>query len=336
MALSISGAVALLSRTPTALFAIALGLAGLGSAMRVASKELAADLLLAFGDSLLVVAAAVLVIDVILYALKLIRSRSAVLEDLTAPTQANLLAPGFMAAMVIGSAWHDTNDIGGLIWLLASVGHFALLLGFVGRWLTHDFVPENLNPTWFLPAAGIMTSPMTWPGYGPAELPIILLAVGGTLWVMLLPLVFRRIVFEPAVPAILRPTLFIIAAPFGLAAGALITLFPDPQSRIPFALLSGGAFFILVLMTQVRFLSKAGIVLSWWATTFPVATIAAGFFRIDHMKNSISLVIGGGLLALACLTTLMAVLATLQAARHTCVNTVSRTERQISAMQGKM
>jgi len=335
LALSLSGAVGLLSRMPTALFPIALGLAGLGGVTHAASDHISSDVLHPLGDSLLMVAATVLTIDIILYLIKLIWSRWAVAEDFAMATRANLLAPGFMAAMVIGGIWHESNPIGGPIWLIASLGHFVLLLGFVGRWLTHDFIPEDLNPTWFLPAAGIMTSPMTWPGYGPIELPIFLLGVGGMLWVMLLPLVFRRIVFEPAVAPELRPTLFIVAAPFGLMGSAFLTLFPNLSVHASFILLSGGAFFILVLITQIRFLAKAGAALSWWATTFPVATISAGFFGLTAHQDVISLTLAGGLLTLACLTTILAFLATIRVAWHTCVNTVANTEKQIAAMQGR-
>lgn len=334
MALSVSGAIGLLSRTPTALFPIALGLAGLGGALRIAAQPLAMGLLIAIGDALLVVAAGVLVVDTLLYAAKLIRARSAVAEDFATATRANLLAPGFMAAMVIGGVWHPANSIGGPVWLAASLGHLVLLLGFVGRWLTHDPKPEDLNPTWFLPGAGIMTSALTWPGYGPMELPLFLFGAGAMLWITLQPLVFRRIVFEPAVAPELRPTLFITAAPFALMAGALITLFPAIPVHVPLVLLSGGTFFVLVLLLRIRFLAQAGVSLSWWATTFPVATLASGFLRLSDTDGAFSLISGSALLALACFTTAIAIVATIRAAWRTCAKTVAGTQKQIAAMQG--
>ena len=334
MALSARGAARLLSRAPTALFPIALGLAGLAGAIRTVADRFSATPMLAIGNSLLIVAAMVLAIDAALYLAKLFRMRSAVADDLATASRANLLAPGFMAAMVIGGAWHETNALGGALWLAASLGHLVLLLGFVGRWLTHDYSPDDLNPTWFLPAAGIMTAPMTWPAYGPMELPVVLLGIGGTVWIMLLPLVFRRIVFEPAVMPKLRPTLFITAAPFGLLAGALLTLFPDILTSVPLVFLSGGAFFILVLITHVRFLAEAGITLSWWATTFPVATIATGFFRLQKSDVFVGSLLGIGFAVLACLTTTIAVLATIRAAWRTCSATVAATEIDVAAMQG--
>ncbi len=335
MALSISGAGQLLVRIPTALFPIALGLAGLAAVAHVAAPILDSPLLSQAATVLLILAAAMLIVDILLYLLKMLRHRREVAEDISMATRANLLAPGLMAAMVIGGISAEDWPAGHLVWLAASIGHLLLLLAFVGRWLTHDYAPAELNPTWFLPAAGIMTSALTWPGYGPAAFPISTLGAGLMLWVMLLPLVFRRLVFEPAVSPQLRPTLFIVAAPFGLAAGALLTLFPALAWQGPFVLLSGGTFFIAALVLQWRFIGAAGITLSWWATTFPVAVLASGFLRLTEAAGPIALWLGLSLFALAGLTTSFAVLATIRAAWCTCAKTVARAEADIDAMQGQ-
>lgn len=335
MALSVKGAGSLLVRIPTALFPISLGLAGLAAVSRTAAPALNLDWLTLIGVVLMITSAIILLLDTVLYAIKLIRHRSEVAEDIAMATRANLLAPGLMAAMVIGAAFAEQSVSGVWVWAIASGLHLVLILGFVGRWLTHDYSPSDLNPTWFLPAAGIMTSAMTWPGTAPIEIPIITLGIGLILWSMLLPLVFRRLVFEPAVAPELRPTLFIVSAPFGLAAGAVLTLFPELGWQFPFAILSGGTFFLAALVIQFRFIAQAGITLSWWATTFPVATISVGFFRIYERSGEISLIAGTVLLALAYFTTALALIATIRAAWCTCAKTVSRTEAQIDAMQGQ-
>jgi len=335
MALSINGAGSLLVRIPTALFPIALGLAGLAAAAIAAAPWLELEMLSACGVILLALAGGMLVIDVLLYLIKLFRHRDEVAEDISTATRANLLAPGLMAAMVIGGTLSESWAGGILLWLIASVLHLFLLLGFVGRWLTHDYSPSELNPTWFLPAAGIMTSAMTWPDFGPIAFPTLTLGAGLMLWLMLLPLVFRRLVFEPAVAPDLRPTLFIVAAPFGLAAGALVTVFPNAGWQWPFLLLSGGTFFIAALILQIGFIAQAGITLSWWATTFPVAVVATGFLRIGEEAGALAIYLGISLFALAILTTSFAIIATFRAAWCTCAKTVAQTEQQIEAMQGQ-
>lgn len=336
MALSVSGAMSLLAKTPTALFPIALGLAGLGAGLRTAAGVHGLSWVGGAGAAILSIAAAVLITDIVLYGVKAVRARDAVADDLAMATRANLLAPGFMAGMVIGGQAAAISPLGGVLWLIATLGHLLLLLRFVGQWLTREYAPEELNPTWFLPAAGIMTAALSWPGFGPVALPAFTLAAGAMLWLLLLPLVFRRLVFEPALDPKLRPSLFILAAPFGLIAGGVLTLIPHAPAELPIAFLSAGAFFIVVLLTQPRFLAKAGITLTWWATTFPIAAVASGFLRLSAEAADWAALVGTGLLALAAGTTTLAMIATFRALGRTCLTTIIRTEQDVAAMQGRV
>ena len=335
MALSLKGAVGLLSQTPTALFPISLGFAGLSAAFVAAANVTNSSALLDVSNTLMSAAAFVLVSDLVLYFLKLMRARGAVRSDWEAASSANLIAPGFMSAMVIGSLCVPIHWLGEAIWLTATLGHLTLIIGFVGRWLSHEFVSDELNPTWFLPAAGIMTAAMTWPDNVPMVVPLISLSIGAVLWLMLLPLVFRRLVFEPPVTPEIRPTLFIIAAPFGLLAGALMTLYPNVSDTAAQILLFAGAFFITVLVSRIRFLGEARITLSWWATTFPISVVSSGFFRIADSMTDLNFFIAILLLIIAILTTVIAIAATVRAAWRTCAKTVSETKKQISAMLGE-
>ncbi|MBO6505490.1 MAG: hypothetical protein JJ850_08770 [Kordiimonadaceae bacterium] len=338
MAFSARGAASLLSRIPTALFPISLGLAGFGAALSKASAVMGSTTGVTVGHGFLLAALSVLSVVVLLYCVKLVRAPGDILADLKTATHANLLAPGFMAAMVIGGSFATMHPAAPILWLVATVGHTLLLVGFVARWLTQHYSTDDLNPTWFLPAAGIMTSAMVWPGSDmvgvPTALPMFTLATGALVWLMLLPLVFRKLVFEAPVPADLRPTLFITAAPFGLFAGAVLTLFPSAPNELAAMFLLAGLFIVLVLLFKLGFLLKAGVTLSWWATTFPVATLATGFFRVSEPGEAVYLGIAMLLLALAGLATLVAVIATLRSAWRTCAKTAGKTETEIFAMFG--
>lgn len=298
----------------TGLFPAALGLAGLGAATRYSNGLIGQIDLQSISTSLIFTAAAVLAIDLGFYVAKFVFARDRVIEDLSMATSANMLAPGFMAAMVVGGSGVLGPQCGELLWAAATIGHLLLLIAFVGAWFRRDYRPEELNPTWFLPGAGIMTSSLTWPDFGPVELPYFTLAVGAMLWVMLLPPIFRRMIVDPSVEPKLRPTLFIIAAPFGLMAGSQLTLFPGIPPVIPTLFLFAGVFLILVLISQTRFLNQAGATLTWWSPTFPIAVIASGLFRVSPSQASVTVVLAMGLLVFACLTTVFAIIATLHTA----------------------
>lgn len=326
---------ALLARVPTALFTIALGLAGLGGALRATGARFDAPAPAAAGAAILAVAGAILVLDVLLYTGKLLRARQYVGEDFGNATRANLVAPAFMAAMVIGSQLAYVSPAGRWLWIAAVSGHAFLLLRFVGRWLTHDYDPSALNPTWFLPAAGIMTASMTARGFWPHSLTSMVFAAGFVLWLALLPLVLRRLVFEPALDPPLRPTLFIVAAPAGLAANSILNLFPAVPHQVAGVFCYFGVFVIAALLAQPRFTLGAGVSLSWWATTFPVATVATGLLSLSRRSgNALDTALGLAILGLACCFTLVALVATVRVAWSTYTGSVEAARVEIAAMRG--
>lgn len=332
---TINASAPIIGRFSTALFPIALGLAGLGAGYLITAQYLHIDVIGSIGKALLVAAMIVLILDSCLYAAKYIRARKAFATEISTATSANLLAPAFMAAMILGANLTNYHIAGRWIWGAALALHIMLLLRFAGRWIVHAQRPEDLNPTWFLPAAGLMTGAVTWDAGIPVSYGWFVFAAGASLWIMLLPLIFRRLVFEPAFPPRLRPTLFIVAAPFGLAANSILTLAPEAAPAISGTLCFAGSFFILVLLFQPRFLSKAGVSLSWWATTFPVAIVAVGLLRLAdlHAWPVAWLALGFG--GLATMFTIIALIATCSLAWITCFGKREIAQAEIAAMQGK-
>lgn len=332
---SASASAQIIGRFSTALFPIALGLAGLGSGYLVAAHSLRIEWIGSIGKAFLAGAMIVLILDTSLYIAKYFRARCAFTAELSTATSANLLAPAFMAAMILGANLTSYHSAGRLIWAGALGLHLILLLRFAGRWIVHAQTSADLNPTWFLPAAGLMTGSMSWDTSLPVAYGWFVFAAGASLWIMLLPLIFRRLVFEPAFPPRLRPTLFIIAAPFGLAANSILTLAPQADPAIAGTLGFAGSFLILILLFQPRFLSKAGVSLSWWATTFPVATVAVGLLRLEALHAWPVAGFGLALGALATLFTIVALVATCSLAWITCFGKLDLARMEIAAMQGQ-
>jgi len=327
----------LLSQVPTALFAMALGLTGLGAAFRLAGALFELAWMEATGVALLIVAAAVLVVDTVLYLGKLVHAHEHVKADLGDSTSANLIAPAFMATMIIGSQLSAVSAIGLWLWAGATIAHLLLLLHYVGRWVTVDHDSDDLNPTWFLPAAGIMTASMAAPDGVPAPPVYFVFATGLTLWLILLPLCVRRTIFEPALPPPMRPSLFIFAAPFGLAASSLMRIAPGVDPIVPATLAFGGAFFIFALIARPRFIAKSGISLGWWGTTFPVATVAAALMNLAARSGSaFEAGLGLVLLAFAALSVALAIAATVRVAWNTWIGASDVAESEIAALRGGM
>ncbi|MEZ5341485.1 MAG: hypothetical protein R2706_08555 [Acidimicrobiales bacterium] len=325
-----------LALVSTGLFPISLGLAGVGSTVRRLGDVVDQIWLGTVGTTLLVVAALTLVLDALLYGVKLVRSAMDVRDEIAMATSANLLAPAFMATCILGAELARGHSSGRWVWGLGALGHVLLLSRFVGRWVVAETAPSELNPTWFLPTAGLMTSAMTWPGVGPDMTGWILFGVGAGLWIMVLPLVFRRVVFEDPLAAPLRPTLFILAAPFGLAGNAMLNLPGIDRSEFATALAGAGCFVVLTLVSRPRFFAAAGVALSWWAMTFPVATVGRVFIELHARDpNNLALGIGAGMLALAAACTGVAVMATVRFGRVVVSGDEAMAEREVMALCGE-
>ena len=337
MAKSKISATELLAQVPTALFPIALGLAGLGGAFQAAAARFESALAYDLGVALIFVAAAVLVLDAFLYLGKYLRAHEHVKADFGNATKANLIAPAFMATMVIGGALAPVSAVGLWLWAGATVAHLFMLLQYVGRWVTISHDASDLNPTWFLPAAGIMTASMTAPELVPDPPVFFIFATGFSLWLILLPLVVRRAIFEPALPPPLRPSLFIFAAPFGLAANSFMVMVPDIHPLVPAILAFGGAFFILALLARPRFIAAAGMSLAWWGTTFPVATVATSLLKLSAQSGSaFETYLGLATLVFGVACVALAIAATFRVARNTYLGAIDVAEAEIAVMRGQV
>ena len=215
---------------------------------------------------------------------------------------------------------------------------FVLLLHYVGRWVTVDHDSDDLNPTWFLPAAGIMTASMAAPDGVPAPPVYFVFATGLTLWLILLPLCVRRTIFEPALPPPMRPSLFIFAAPFGLAASSLMRIAPGRRSDHPrHARLWRRVFHLRADRAGRDIIAKSGISLGWWGTTFPVATVAAALMNLAARSGSaFEAGLGLVLLAFAALSVALAIAATVRVGWSTWNGEPDVAETEIAALTGGM
>ncbi len=326
----------LFARVPTALFPVTLGAAGLGASLRAAATRFEAPALDAVGVGVLAAAGAAWLVVATLYLGKVLRAQGSASADLGDQTTANLLAPGLMAAMVLGSQLAQVTSAGAWLWIAAVTCHGALLAGFVGRWVTQDFPSDALNPTWFLPSAGLMSASMTAGGFWPDTLTWMAFSAGFSFWLILLPGVAHRVIFEPALDPRLRPTLFILAAPFGLAANSMLNLMPDGPLAAPRVATYAGAFLVASLAARPRFLSGAGVTLSWWATTFPVATVATALVNLStRTGDPIDAGLATAALGLAVAFTLIAVLASLRVAWRRGGEARAEAARELAAMCGE-
>lgn len=224
----------------------------------------------------------------LLYGARVLTVEGAVRADFSDPVKMNF-GSAFGIALILlarGLALYDLAGASQLLTLgcIVSIG-FAVLV--VRQWFTLAFAPGSISPAWFFPVASTLVAAKALADAGSPALAVLIGGLGFFGWLMLLPLVVRRLIVEDKLPAPLTPTLFILIAPPGLAASAALSLVSEPFALgAALACLGIGLFFLAVLATMARDFERAGFSLSVWSYTFPTAAMASAALSIAGVSGT--------------------------------------------------
>ena len=184
------------------------------------------------------------------------------------------------------------------LWLVGALGHFALTLRLMGRWITVGHEIPHLSPAWFIPVVGNIVAPILGLKLGYVELSWFLFSVGFVMWGVFFTIVMYRIVFHPPMPARLTPTLFILIAPptIGFVSYSGLIGGIDVLGRILFHL---GIFLVLLLVSRPRLFTVVPFAPSWWAYTFPLDSLALSALTYGELGGSMPPAVSLTLLGIA-------------------------------------
>jgi tellurite resistance protein len=273
---------------PVALFASVMGLAGLALAWRLAAQG---TVLSWVSDAF---AASAWLMFMLLCAVqwrRLRRDRAAWLAELRQPAGAPfagtfwislLLLPMLLPAYAVLPAR--------ALWLFGASGMVVFAWRICRSWLTERQVMRQVSAAWLIPAVGLLDIPLAFPALGwPAwrEVMVIALAGGWLLAAMLFVLACARLLFHPAWPPALRPSLLILSAPFAVGFSAYVALAGavDAFARALFYL--DVLLLVLLLPRTVAWLRGQPFLLSWWALGFPLAASAVAALRYAKATPSV-------------------------------------------------
>jgi tellurite resistance protein len=282
------------STMPPAVFAVILGLLGLGLALRKACEVLGWP-----GEAGELALGAVLglwVFATLAMGLKVLRRMRVLAEDMRPlPGRAGLAAAsmgGMLAAQVLVPYAPGIA----LYLVLASLAVHILLAAVLLRVL--QFEPEGrvVNPTWHLSfVAFIVAAPalmqLGWPGLAKAIFAATFVAAA-LIWLMSAVQLTRRIP-----PAPLRPLLAIYLVPAALLAttASLIGL-----ADLALALTGVSVVLLAALVLGARWLLASGFTPLWGALTFPLAACATALMTVGEAQMP-TLAMAGAALALVAL-----------------------------------
>lgn len=309
-----AAATPLLARLPVTLFASVMGVAGLSLAWHRAALVLGWPA--AVGTALGVLATAVYVLVAALYAAKALRHPAAVVAEWQHPVRSALMPTATIGLLLLAAVALNAEllALAEALWAAGTIGHLALTLAIVGRWITRaDLEPAHANPAWFIPAVGNVLVPLAGARLGHTEIAWLFFAIGIGFWLVLLPIVFARLFFAAPLPERMRPLLFILIPPpaIGFLSYLLLTGTLDAVAR---TLYGFGAGLTLLLLAQVQRFARLPFFLSWWGYTFPLAAITVATLAMAErsalpgyrIAAALLLALSTAVIALVALRTLIA------------------------------
>lgn len=288
-----------LMHVPVPLFAVIMGVTGLGIAWRKAGVTLGLPGMI--GEAVLALAALLFVVIAALYILKAVRHPAVVMQEFRHPVRAAFFPTISVGLLLLSIAAtpHD-RTVALALWSVGAALHLGLTLILVGRWLTGPVEITHSSPAWFIPVVGNIIVPVAGAPLGQNEASWFFYAIGLVFWGVLFTVIFYRLVFHAPLPAKIVPTLFILIAPPAMAFLATMALGDGHLTPFARILFHFGLFLTLLLATLARTFLAVPFAVSWWAYTFPLDAIAVAALEYAHAS-------GGGAVLTGIASVLLAV-----------------------------
>ncbi|WP_221076162.1 TDT family transporter [Agarivorans aestuarii] len=269
-----------LSRFPTPVAGLALGIASLGFVIESSySTE-------GFVQGLSALLASMLLG---LLLLRFVLHPKTLIQDLSHPVVGSVAPTFAMALMLVSNAVarYLHPFAGSVLWILAIVIHLAFLAAFCYH-RSRQFNWTDMGPSWFVPPVGIIVAALAY--LGPVHGVLYWLAVaclwfGMACFSIMLPMMFYRFIFKDNIEQGAQPTIAILAAPASLSMAGYLTIEPSPSALIVLSL-----FGISLLMTFTVYLSFFKLLRlpfspGYAAFTFPMVIGASCMFKTADLLN---------------------------------------------------
>ncbi len=271
-----------LKHVPIPLFAVVMGLTGLGIAWQAADHTLGVPAFL--GEAIVSLAALFFLAITGLYAAKWIHYPQAVYQEWKHPIRSVFFSTFSISLILLAiAALPHSRSLALVLVVLGAVLHLSLTLYQIGHWMICNHEIHHSSPAWFIPVVGNILVPIAMAPLGLGEVGWFFFSIGLVFWGVLFTIVFYRIVFHDQLPAKIMPTLFILIAPPAVGFVAYTSLNEgalDPLARILFFT---ALFLTLLIFTLARHFLKVPFAVSWWAVTFPLDAMTIAAFRYEHL-----------------------------------------------------
>ncbi|HEX9392054.1 MAG TPA: dicarboxylate transporter/tellurite-resistance protein TehA [Usitatibacteraceae bacterium] len=272
--------ISIAQRTPASMFGMVLGLAGIGSAWRVAS--VAWGLPAVVGELWMALAGLVWIVLTVLTIAKWIAAWPAAHDELMHPIQCCFigLVPVSGMLVAIGLLPH-AHDLAVAMMFLGLAGHLVFSLWRTGELWRGGRAPDTSTPVLYLPAvAGNFVSAIALGTLGHADWGIYFLGAGLLTWLAYESIIIQRLLTGSELPLPLRPTLGIQIAPGAVGAVAWLSVVPPQWAWVAQLMIGYAVLQMLVVLRLSRWIAQQPFGAGYWAFSFGVTALATAPLRL--------------------------------------------------------
>jgi tellurite resistance protein len=263
---------------PITLFTTVMGLGGLTIATENLERHFAMPGYVSM--ALLSLTTVVWLSLVIAYVTKWIRFPSAVRAELDHPIRLSFFPASSIGLILIATSFYPyLPSLTNVLWWIAVVAQLAFTLLILNRWIhSEHFTVEHNSPAWFIPIVANLLVPIAGAPLGHEEISYFFFAIGIVFWLPLMAISLNRSFFFAPIPQKLMPTLFILIVPPAIGFTAWTALHGGKLDDFGRVLYFVGLFMTLMVISQWRKFVGLPFALTWWAFSFPLASITIASF----------------------------------------------------------
>ncbi len=189
--------------------------------------------------------------------------------------------------LLLSIAYYDfAPTLSILLWYVGAPLQLIFTLIIIRYWIHNDLKVVHSNPAWFIPIVGNVLVPVIGVEAAPIYVSLFFFALGMFFWIVLFTIMINRIIFHHPIAKKLVPTFFIFIAPPSVGFVSYFRITNGSIDMFSIFLYFVALFTLILLLFMVKMFDTKEFFISWWAYTFPLASMSIATLMLHMVLDS--------------------------------------------------
>ena len=274
-----------LQHMPIQLFAIIMGLSGF--AIMFAKAYHLIDMPYWIYTTILLIDTLLFLVIFTAYMFKIFLYFDDVKKEFYHPIKSSFMATISISFLLLSIAYYDyAPTVSILLWYIGTPLQLLFTLIIIRYWIHNDLKIVHSNPAWFIPIVGNALVPIIGVDAAPMYVSIFFFSLGMFFWLVLFTIMMNRIIFHHQLAKKLMPTFFIFIAPPAVGFVSYFKITSGSIDMFSMFLYFIALFIFILLLFMVKMYDTKQFFISWWAYTFPLASVAIATLMMEMIFHN--------------------------------------------------